>query len=202
MHTPAITCVVVGTHHLGLSSSRQAYRLGTRLDFARLLGFYYGHVGYYVGQLHFYHATYSMLVLAFVGALCEGTGTMPSGVAKAAFSISATVYSTVFVLFFAASLMPLFMVLLVEEGVLSAIVRPLKQVISGAPLYYIFQSRCIGHAISGEFASGGATYIATGRGLATERQDFFCALRVVWRLVPLPGHRACATTCASARSVP
>ena len=37
-----------------MTTSRQAYRLGTRLGLARLFGFYYGHTGYYVGQLHFY----------------------------------------------------------------------------------------------------------------------------------------------------
>ena len=44
--------------------------------------------------------------------------------------------------------------------------------LSGSPFFFAFQSRCIGHHISGEFASGGATYIATGRGVALARQPF------------------------------
>ena len=62
-----------------MSTSRQSFRLGSRLGLGRLLGFYYGHVGYYVGQLHLYHATWAVLALAFFGALCEGTGVVRWG---------------------------------------------------------------------------------------------------------------------------
>ena len=39
-----------------MTTSRQALRLGLRLGLTRLMGFYYAHIGYYLGQLHFYHA--------------------------------------------------------------------------------------------------------------------------------------------------
>ena len=38
-----------------MSTTRQAYRLGTRLSLGRLFGFYYAHIGSYLGQLHYYH---------------------------------------------------------------------------------------------------------------------------------------------------
>ena len=50
-----------------MTTSRQAYRLGTRLGLARLQGFYLGHIGFYLGQLHFYHTAWGLSAVAFVG---------------------------------------------------------------------------------------------------------------------------------------
>ena len=154
-----------------MSTSRQAYRLGQRLGLARLMGYYYGHTGFYVGQLHFYHATYGLLALAYLGALLDGTGLLEGAAAPAAAPLN-LVFGPLFGLFFAASLLPLAMATLVEHGVAQAILTPLKHIVSGSPLFFLVQSRCIGHYISGEFAAGGAAYIPTGRGLAIARQPF------------------------------
>ena len=50
-----------------MTTSRQAYRLGTRLGLGRLQGFYLGHIGFYLGQLHFYHTAWGLSAVAFVG---------------------------------------------------------------------------------------------------------------------------------------
>ncbi|KAL1529896.1 hypothetical protein AB1Y20_000824 [Prymnesium parvum] len=154
-----------------MSTSRQAYRLGTRLGLARLCGFYYAHIGYYVGQLHFYHASFSLFSLMFVGTLADQTGVLPLS-AFGSTHVVKSVYNTLHVIFISASLLPLFMLLLAEHGWYVAITRPLRQLCSGSTYFFIFMSRCIAHFISGEFASGGAMYIPTGRGVATERQNF------------------------------
>ena len=62
---------------------------------------------------------------------------------------------------------------LAEEGPLAALTTPLVQLLSGSPLFFILQSRCIGAYFSGEFAVGGASYIPTGRGLAIAHQPFY-----------------------------
>ena len=40
-----------------MTTSRQALRLGKYLSISRLLGFYYAHIGSYLGQLHYSHVT-------------------------------------------------------------------------------------------------------------------------------------------------
>lgn len=155
-----------------MTTSRQAYRLGVRLGAARLFGFFYGHTGYYLGQLHLWHATWLIFAVSFLTALGDGCGLLP-GVASGSFII--TFYGPMYALFWAASVLPLSLSLLSERGLWTALKEPIKQTLSGSPLFFTVQSRCIGHYLSGEFASGGAAYIPTGRGLAIERQSF-CTL--------------------------
>ena len=154
-----------------MSTSRQAWRLGERLGLARLLGFFYGHTGYYLGQLHFYHAAYLPLAITYVAAVAEGTGVLPYA-AGATVSLVNILYGAVFGLFFLGALYPLFVGLLTEKGPLSALVTPIKNVLCGSFLFFVLQSRCIGHYFSGEFAMGGAGYIPTGRSLAIQHQPF------------------------------
>ena len=49
--------------------------------------------------------------------------------------------------------------------------EPLRQLLAGSPLFFVLQSKCIGYYVSGEFATGGASYVATGRSLAIEHQQ-------------------------------
>ena len=102
------------------------------------------HIGYYVGQLHFYHSSYGLLTLTFLGALADGTGLLP-GVADGASRLAQSVFSVLFVLFFGASLLPLVMMLLAEQGPSRSLLSPLAQLISGSPLFFIFKS-CATHA--------------------------------------------------------
>ena len=154
-----------------MTTSRQALRLGLRLGFGRLLGFYYAHIGYYLGQLHYYHASYLQLALMLGGALCDGTGVLP-GASEPAAALFNGLYGALSVLFFACSVLPLTLALLVEEGPRTAILKPLWQIARLSPLFFILQSRAIAHYFSMEFAVGGASYIPTGRGLAISHQRF------------------------------
>ena len=38
-----------------MTTSHQALRLGLRLGLTRLMGFYYAHIGYYIGQVLWLH---------------------------------------------------------------------------------------------------------------------------------------------------
>ena len=111
------------------------------------------------------------LALTYVAAVCEGTGVAP-GAADATVSLINILYGAVFGLFFVAALCPLIVALLTEKGPTAALLTPLKNVLCGSPLFFILQSRCIGHYFSGEFAMGGAGYIPTGRSLAIQHQPF------------------------------
>ena len=152
-----------------MSTSRQAYRLGVRLGIGRLFGFFYAHIGYYYGQLLFFHATYLIFAFSFLAALADGSGLL-TGVEQT--MLLRTLFGPLYVLSLAASLLPLQLALLTERGVCAALWEPIRQILAGSPLFFAIQSRCIGHYLSGEFASGGAAYIPTGRSLAIERQPF------------------------------
>ena len=154
-----------------MSTSRQSHRLGVRLGFGRLLGFYYGHTGYYLSQLHFHHVLYITFVMTLLLGLADGTGVLPN-VAPAAINMQQLIFSLFYIVFFFSNLLSHTMQLLTEEGPLSAVLEPCRQLLTGSPLFFIAQSRCIGHFLSAEFAVGGAKYVATGRGIGIRRVPF------------------------------
>jgi hypothetical protein len=154
-----------------MSTTRQAYRLNTRTSATRLMGIYYGHTGHYLGQLHTYHTTYGLLALTFVGTIAQGVGLLPYA-AWPASALMGIVFGPFAALFLLTTMLPLVFALIVEKGIVAAILEPISTVLHGSPLYFIFQSRCIGAGLAGEFSSGGIAYIATGRGLAIDRQKF------------------------------
>ena len=79
-----------------------------------------GHTGYYVGQLHFYHANLTALGLLFFGALCDGCGVLP-GVAASGATLLRHTCGPLYLLFFSATLVPQLFSQLVERGLLKAL---------------------------------------------------------------------------------
>lgn len=144
-----------------MTTSRQCYRLGTRLGLARALGYYIAHIGFYLNQLHFYHTTWGFSALAFVGAACQGTGVLPGAAEPAAAGMN-NLYGLLYLLFMSSGMSPLLSHFGTDESVAFAVFAALKQFLSFSPLFFVFQSKCIGHFFSTEFAMGGATYIPTG----------------------------------------
>ena len=153
------------------TTSRQSYRLGTRLTLSRLLGFYYAHAGYYVGQLHFFHVVYVLLAFTFLCCLSDTLGLLPSA-SQTSVKLLHFLFSYFFSLFLVVSLLPYFFAACVVFGPAKALWKSVQQVVWGAPIFFAVQSRCIGHYIAQEFAIGGAAYIPTGRGLATQHVRF------------------------------
>ena len=157
-----------------MTSSRQAMRLGQRLGLAKLFGFYYAHIGYYAGQLHYYHAAYGLLALAFLGTLIELTGaagTSPN-IAVPCITVYNNLVGPFLLLVLLFSVVPLFFVTCEREGVVAAILKPLQQLLQLSPLFFILQSRCIGHYFSRTMSLSEAAYVATGRGLSVDHTDF------------------------------
>eukprot|EP00965_Chrysotila_dentata_P206297 6183462-Pleurochrysis_carterae.AAC.2 len=159
----------VGTAEM--TTTRQAFRLGNRLAFGRLLGFYYAHIGSYVGQLHYYHSSYMLLALSFLGAVADGTKVLP-GAAKPAAALMDSMYGFLSVLFILSSMLPLVFVLLKEEGWRSALTTPLRHLSRLSPVYFLVQSRVIGASFARELSQGGGGYVATGRGLGIFHINF------------------------------
>merc|ERR1712176_547964 len=81
-------------------------------------------------------------------------------------------FSWVLLLFLVATSLPYFVEVVMERGFRNAFVCFMKQMLTLSPLLFIFQAKIIGNYVTNEVRRGGATYVATGRGLPTERRPF------------------------------
>eukprot|EP00443_Scrippsiella_acuminata_P109949 CAMPEP_0115752780 /NCGR_PEP_ID=MMETSP0272-20121206/95975_1 /TAXON_ID=71861 /ORGANISM="Scrippsiella trochoidea, Strain CCMP3099" /LENGTH=231 /DNA_ID=CAMNT_0003198055 /DNA_START=24 /DNA_END=716 /DNA_ORIENTATION=+ len=81
-------------------------------------------------------------------------------------------FSWLVLLFLVANTLPLFFELWLEVNLKAAVGKFLRSILTLSPLMFIFQAKTIGHYIVNEFRYGGASYVATGRGLPTERRPF------------------------------
>jgi len=164
--------------------TRQTMRLGQLMPLPEFLTFYYAHMGYYLTQfLVSWGIPVVVLVwLVVVVNACEEAGDLSmecddSRSPRATATILADAWQYIFsrnllVVFLLAQLLPVFCELWLQNGLLSAIWRMLKQLVTLAPIMFIFQAKIIGSYTVNELRYGGATYVATGRGLPTERRPF------------------------------
>jgi hypothetical protein len=112
-----------------------------------------------------------LLGLAFVGSVVDAADALP-GAAVPCASLFNGFFGPISLLFFAFNLLPSFFAFLTDEGPVAAVGKPLKALLTFSPLFFVMQSRCIGHFFALEFAVGGAKYIPTGRGLAISHTPF------------------------------
>lgn len=62
---------------------------------------------------------------------------------------------------------------LIDGGVVKALLRLGKQLLSFSPAFELFSTHILSHSITTSLTFGGARYIATGKGLATSRRPFY-----------------------------
>lgn len=162
--------------------TRQTCRLGQLLPLPELLSFYYAHMGYYVTQwlVSCGLPLITMVWLVVILNGCETSNDLSmqcsAGTTPAALVVAQaweSVFSKVLMLaFLVAQVLPLFCELWLQAGLVTAICRILKQLFTLSPLMFIFKAKVIGFYTVNELRFGGATYVATGRGLPTERRPF------------------------------
>lgn len=159
--------------------TRQMFRLGQIFHLPEFLTFYYAHVGYYFTQF-FMSWSLPVLVLVWLVVLlsdCDSSFEVfqTCGATPAAEMIAKALsvwLSWLLFIFLIATSMPFFAELWMERSFKTAIIRLLKQFCTCSALLFIFQSKVIGHYVVNELLVGGATYVATGRSLPTERRPF------------------------------
>ncbi|CAE8602284.1 unnamed protein product, partial [Polarella glacialis] len=160
--------------------TRQMLRIGHVFDLPELLSFYYAHAGFYLTQFLLSKSIPLLVYIWLVVVLddpeqnfhaMDNTDVQESGAVIVA-KMLVTQYSWLLVLFILAQTAPLFIQIWLESGIIAAFSRVLKQFFTLAPLHFIFQAKVIGIYISRELLHGGASYVATGRGLPTERRAF------------------------------
>ena len=144
------------------SLSRDVYRLCHRLDFSRLLSFYFGGIGHYFSNvltiLTIYCVVYLMAVLAIFDMEKIGDRRI-------------TPMGTIQMLLGGLGLLqtiPLYATLGVERGWWESLREILYVFITGGPLHFMFHIQTKAHYMSQTILVGGAKYRATGRGFVTQ----------------------------------
>ena len=148
------------------SLSRDVYRMCNRLDFFRLLSFYYGGIGHYFSNvltiLTVYVVVYLMAVLAVFDLEKIGDRVI-------------TPMGTIQMLLGGLGLLqtiPLFATLGVERGWWASIKEIYLVFITGGPLHFMFHIQTKANYMAQTILVGGAKYRATGRGFVTQHTPF------------------------------
>jgi callose synthase len=148
------------------SLSRDMYRMCQRLDFYRLLGFYFGGIGHYFTNvltvLTVYVVVYLMVVLAIFDLEKIGDRII-------------TPMGTIQMLLGGLGLLqtiPLFATLGVERGWVASAQEIFLVFVTGGPLHFMFHIQTKAFYMMQTILAGGAKYRATGRGFVTQHSPF------------------------------
>ena len=148
------------------SLSRDVYRMCQRLDFFRLLSFYYGGIGHYFSNvltvLTVYVVVYLMALLAIFKLEKIGDRVI-------------TPMGTIQMLLGGLGLLqtiPLFATLGVERGWWASIQEIFLIFVTGGPLHFMFHIQTKATYMAQTILVGGAIYRATGRGFVTQHTPF------------------------------
>lgn len=144
------------------SLSRDVYRMCNRLDFCRLLSFYYGGIGHYFSNVltifTVYVVVYLMTVLAIYDLEKIGQRLI-------------TPMGTIQMLLGGLGLLqtiPLFATLGVERGWLASMQEIFLVFVTGGPLHFMFHIQTKATYMAQTILVGGAKYRPTGRGFVTQ----------------------------------
>eukprot|EP00981_Chlorochromonas_danica_P015402 scaffold12037_cov159-Ochromonas_danica.AAC.3 len=148
------------------SLSRDVDRICNRLDFFRLLSFYYGGIGHYLSNalvmFTLVIVVYTMLAQAIYGEEgVNGRAILPEGPLQLALAGMGILQT-----------LPLAVTLTVEKGFRQAISEIGFMILSGGPLYFIFHIQTKSYYFSQTLLAGGAMYRPTGRGFVTQHAAF------------------------------
>ncbi|VVB07124.1 unnamed protein product [Arabis nemorensis] len=152
--------------------SRDVYRLGHRLDFFRMLSFFYTTVGFFFNTM--------MVILTVYAFLWGRVYLALSGVEKSALADSADSNAALGVILnqqFIIQLglftaLPMIVEWSLEEGFLQAIWNFIRMQIQLSSVFYTFSMGTRAHYFGRTILHGGAKYRATGRGFVVEHKGF------------------------------
>lgn len=148
------------------SLSRDVYRMCNRLDFCRLLSFYYGGIGHYFSNVLTIQTVYVVVYLMTVLAIfkLEKIGDR-----------MITPMGTIQMMLGGLGLLqtiPLFATLGVERGWLASVKEIFLVFVTGGPLHFMFHIQTKANYMSQTILVGGAKYRPTGRGFVTQHAPF------------------------------
>ena len=148
------------------SLSRDLNRICDRLDFFRLMSFYYGGIGHYIANTMVMFTlvvvVYVMLSLAvYKEEGVNGRALSPEGTLQLALAGMGLLQTW-----------PLAAVLTVEKGFFPMLSEISYMFLSGGPLYFIFHIETKCYYFSQTLLAGGAMYRPTGRGFVIRHSPF------------------------------
>lgn len=148
------------------SLSRDVYRISQRLDFFKLLSFYYNHVGFYLSMSMIIWTVYILLYCNLLRALLslEGVG------GRTPVLLSQLQMMLGSIAFFTTA--PLLATISVERGFKAALKEVFMIFVTGGPLYFLFHIGTKWFYYGQTILAGGAKYRATGRGFVTKHSRF------------------------------
>uniref|UniRef100_M4BI64 1,3-beta-glucan synthase n=1 Tax=Hyaloperonospora arabidopsidis (strain Emoy2) TaxID=559515 RepID=M4BI64_HYAAE len=148
------------------SLSRDVYRIGQRLDFFKLLSFYYNHVGFYFSTSVIIWTVYFLLYCNLLRSLLslEGVG------GREPVLLSTLQIMLGSVAFFTTA--PLLATISVERGFKAALSEIFVLFVTGGPMYFLFHIGTKWFYFGQTILAGGAKYRATGRGFVTKHSSF------------------------------
>lgn len=186
--------------------TRQSFRLGQRLPLPEFLTFYYAHVGYYLTQ-YFVSRVPPFLLCLWLMVVCNdpedkfsamgssvGLPNPPPKNPVVMASLLSKCFSWIAVLFMVAQAAPFVVEVWMQQGLLMALKRYINQLLTLSPLHFVFQSKVIGIYVANELRNGGANYIATGRGLPTQRVGFLQLYKTFAQIAFYDGARMLASS--------
>ncbi|KAJ7545907.1 hypothetical protein O6H91_08G015900 [Diphasiastrum complanatum] len=153
--------------------SRDVYRLGQRLDFIRMLSFFYTSVGYYICTmmtvLTVYVFLYGRAYLALSGVeaiLIDKAKLQRNSALLAAINTQFLFQIGIF------TAVPMIMGFMLEQGVLKAIANFIIMQLQLASVFFTFSLGTKTHYFGRTLLHGGAKYRATGRGFVVRHISF------------------------------
>eukprot|EP00612_Vaucheria_litorea_P006825 CAMPEP_0171471610 /NCGR_PEP_ID=MMETSP0946-20130122/804_1 /TAXON_ID=109269 /ORGANISM="Vaucheria litorea, Strain CCMP2940" /LENGTH=1191 /DNA_ID=CAMNT_0012001127 /DNA_START=475 /DNA_END=4047 /DNA_ORIENTATION=- len=148
------------------SLSRDLNRIGTRLDFFRLLSFYFGGLGYYISSFltttTITFVVYFLLFLAIFDLEVIGERKI---VEVGKFQMLLAGMGIV-------NTLPMLSTLMVEKGLRKALFQIFKVFVTGGPIYFMFHIQTRSYYFYQTLLAGGAQYRATGRGFVIHHSCF------------------------------
>eukprot|EP00439_Symbiodinium_sp_Y106_P005575 s5914_g1.t1 len=148
--------------------TRQTLRLGSLLPLPEFLSFYYAHMGHYLSQ---WAVSWGLPVLTLVWLLillngCEDANDLSvkcSATGQSAASVMAEAWQYIYsgnllIVFLLAQMAPIFFEVWMQAGLVTSIIRLVKQLLTLSPIMFIFQAKVIGFYTMNELKYGGATY--------------------------------------------
>lgn len=156
--------------------SRDVYRLGTQLDFFRLLAFYHSGPGFFINSYLVLLSVYANLWMLTLLALTN-TQLLPNPEdplqtisTLTGQPTSVAVQQVVQIGMF--SIITYALELILEYGMVKALAALLLQLIQGSLAFFVFRSRTTAYFFLSDVQYGGAKYISTGRGYQLRHNSF------------------------------
>ena len=148
------------------SISRDMNRICSRLDFFRLMSFYFGGIGHYIANTT---VMFTLVLVVYTMTGCaifneegvNGRKVKPEGILQIALAGMGILQT-----------LPLCATLAIEKGFFSMVTEIVYMIVSGGPLYFIFHIQTKSFYFQQTLLAGGAMYRPTGRGFVTRHSSF------------------------------